>query len=73
MFKLRIHILILRFYLMMLVAIIAVYTDQVWLIVVAMAVAISAVLGYSFGGTASEDGKVVRMKASTDKTARKAG
>ncbi|MCB0566907.1 MAG: hypothetical protein KDD01_21280 [Phaeodactylibacter sp.] len=72
MFKLRIHILILRYYLMMLIAIIAVYTDQAWLIAVAMAVAISAVLGYRFGGT-EEKGKVVRMETSTEKPARKAG
>lgn len=73
MFKLRIHILILRYYLMMLIAIIAVYTDQAWLIWVAMAVAVSAVLGFSFGGAAKEESKVVRMEASPEKTVRKAG
>ena len=72
MFKLKIHILILRYYLMMLITIIAIYTDQMWLIAVVMAVAISAVLGCRFGG-AEEEGKVVRMKASPEETARKAG
>ena len=72
MFKLGFHIVILRYYLMMLIAIIAVYTGQAWLIAVAMAVAISAVLGYRFGGT-EEEGKVVRMETSPEKTERKAG
>lgn len=73
MFKLRIHILILRYYLMMLITIVAVYTEQMWLVPVVMAVAISAVLGYRFGGAAEEEGKVVRMEASPEKEARKAG
>ncbi|MCO6475134.1 MAG: hypothetical protein J5I94_00865 [Phaeodactylibacter sp.] len=73
MFKLRIHILILRYYLMMLVTIIAVATHQMWLVPVVMAIAISAVLGYRFGGDSEEAAKVVRMKASPEKTARKAG
>ncbi|MCB0547136.1 MAG: hypothetical protein KDD19_06070 [Phaeodactylibacter sp.] len=72
MFQLEIHKLILRYYLMMLVTIITVYTGQMWLIAVVMAIAISAVLGYRFGGT-EEKGKVVRLEASPEKTARKAG
>ena len=72
MFQLEIHKLILRYYLMMLVTIITVYTGQMWLIAVVMAIAISAVLGYRFGGT-GEKGKVVRLEASPEKTARKAG
>lgn len=46
MFKLSFHNTILRFYLMMLVAIIAVYTAQAWLIVVAFAVGVGSILGY---------------------------
>ena len=72
MFQLEIHKLILRYYLMMLITIITVYTDQMWLIAVVMALAISAVLGYRFG-RAEEQGKVVRMEASPEKTTRKAG
>ncbi len=73
MFKLSIHMLILRYYLMMLIAIIAVYTGQAWLIAVTMAVAISAVLGYRFEWPAGEKGKVIRMESSPEKEARKAG
>ncbi|MCB9267290.1 MAG: hypothetical protein H6558_19890 [Lewinellaceae bacterium] len=72
MFKLGFHIVILRYYLMMLVTIIAVTTHQMWLVPVIMAIAISAILGYRFGGT-EEKGKVVRMEASPEETIRKAG
>ena len=72
MFQLEIHKLILRYYLMMLVTIIAVTTHQMWLAPVIMAIAVSAILGYRFGG-AEEKGKVVRMEASPEETIRKAG
>lgn len=58
---------------MMLVVIIAVYAGQTWLVVVAMAIAVSAVLGYRIGGEDKDESKVIRMKAAPDKAQRKAG
>ena len=57
MFKLSIHNTVWRFYLMMAIAIIAVYTHQVWLIPVAMLVAVSAILGYQIGTPAAKSGE----------------
>ncbi len=72
MFKLRIGSTVLRFYLMMAIAIIAVYAQQTWLIALAIAVGVSAVLGYSFGGSTEEKNKVVHMKGSAEKRRRQA-
>ena len=46
MFKLRISTLMWRFYLMMAVGIIAVYTHQAWMIALTFLIAVSAILGY---------------------------
>ncbi len=72
MFRLSITSTILRYYLMMVVAIIAVYTHQMWLIAVVMAIAVSAILGYRIGGEPKKESKIVHMKASSEKTQRKA-
>ncbi len=62
MFKLNFANTVWRFYLVMLIGIIAVYTHQSWLIFVVFAVAVSAILGYQFnwGGT-KRTGKVIEM------------
>lgn len=62
-FNLSIHNTVFRFYLMMLIAIIAVYTQQSWIIFLAFAVGVSAILGYRLGKpTAAAEGKEVKMK-----------
>lgn len=74
MFKLRISSLVLRYYLMMAVAIVAVYTHQNWLVFVAFAVAVSAILGYRIGGPAAkESGKVIRMEEPVREKKQKVG
>jgi hypothetical protein len=61
-FNLSINNTVLRFYLMMLIAIIAVYTHQSWLIFLAFAVGVSAILGYHIGKPVeTTQGKAVRM------------
>jgi len=72
MFRLSITSTILRFYLMMLIVILAVVAQQMWLVVIAMAVAVSAILGYRIGGEPDQESKVVRMKATPDRAHRKA-
>lgn len=72
MFRLSITSTILRYYLMMAVVIVAVYTSQIWLVAVAMAIAVSAILGYRIGGEPEKESKIVHMKASPEKTQRKA-
>jgi len=63
MFKVRFDHLIMRFYLMMLVGILAVYTNQAWLIVVTFAIAVTAVLGYRFEWPSREPaGKIVTLQ-----------
>ena len=74
MFTLRISSLVLRYYLMMAVAIVAVYTHQSWLVFVAFAVAVSAILGYRIGGpTAKESGKIIQLEEKAREKKVKAG
>jgi H+/Cl- antiporter ClcA len=72
MFRLSITSTILRYYLMMLVVIIALYAQQMWLIGVAMAIVVSAILGYRIGGEPKKESKRVQMKAAPDQAQRKA-
>ncbi len=73
MFRLSILSTVLRYYLMMAVVIVAVYTHSAWLVALAMAIAVSAVLGYRIGGEAGQESKVIRMKAAPGREQRKAG
>jgi hypothetical protein len=74
MFQLSIPSLIGRFYLMMLVGIIAVFTHQNWLIAVTFAIAASAVLGYRIPWRrGKEAGKIIPMTGAPAGTHRKAG
>jgi hypothetical protein len=74
MFQLRISTLIWRWYFMMVVGILAVYTSQAWLIVLTMLVAVSAVLGYRLGVPAErKEGKLIRMEEDSSPQRRKAG
>jgi len=74
MFKLSISSTILRYYLMMIVVIVAVITSQSWLVWVAMAVAVSAILGYRIGpAKAEEKGKIVPLEYTRSPQKRKAG
>ena len=74
MFNLPIHILILRWYFMMLIGMIAVYTGQGWLIILTVLVAVSAVLGYSSQDPARRKaGRVIKLEGDASKTHRKAG
>jgi hypothetical protein len=73
MFRLRISSLILRWYFMMLVGIIAVYTQQDWLIFVTVLIAVSAVLGYSIQPPKEkESAQVINIDEKTPTTKRKA-
>ncbi len=73
MFNLSFSSTILRFYLMMLVAIVAVYISQPWLILVAFAVGVSAILGYRIEwGTAKTENKVVKLPIAEKAAPRKA-
>jgi len=70
MFNLSIHNTVLRFYLMMFLSIIAVYTGQSWLIVLAFVVAVSAVLGYQLPSSGEkQSGQIKRME---ERSSRKA-
>lgn len=75
MFKLSIHNTVWRFYLMMAIAIVAVYTHQIWLIPVAMLVAVSAILGYQIGTPAAKsgDGRIIELPERERRERRKAG
>jgi hypothetical protein len=74
MFKMRIDMLILRWYSMMAVGIIAVVSHQDWLIFATMLVAVSAILGLRIGGVRKEEGgRVVEMEKKPPKERRKAG
>ena len=74
MFKLSISSLVLRYYLMMVVGIIAVYTHQNWLILLTFLIAVSAIIGYRIEWPGSkEEGKVVRMEEISKEGKRKAG
>lgn len=73
MFNLSFSSTILRFYLMMLVAVVAVYISQSWLILVAFAVGVSAILGYRIEwGIAKTESKVVELPRAEKTTTRKA-
>jgi hypothetical protein len=74
MFQLRISTLMWRFYLMMAVGIIAVYTAQSWLIVVTFAIAVSAILGYRipWPRTEEKEGKHVALPPQAGKKLRQA-
>lgn len=74
MFQLRISTLIWRWYFMMVVGMLAVFSGQSWLIVLAMGVAVSAVLGYRMGSPdPREEGKLIRMEEEPSRQQRKAG
>lgn len=74
MFKLSFHHTILRYYLMMAVSIVAVYTHQSWLILLAFAVAVSAVLGMRIGPSEEKrKPKVMPMGEVKPRERRKAG
>lgn len=74
MFKLRISSLILRYYLMMVISILAVYTDQSWLVLAAFAVAVSAILGYRLGKPAAkESGRVIQLEETAREKKQKVG
>ncbi len=74
MFQLSISSTILRFYLMMVVAIVTVLTGQWWLVLVVMAVAVSAILGYRIGPPKGKKGsKIIRLDESRSGQKRKAG
>lgn len=74
MFKLSIPSLVLRFYLMMVVGIIAVYANQsALLIFLTFAIAVSAILGYRIGQPAAKaTGKVVKLEESAQEKKQKA-
>jgi len=74
MFKLRISTLMWRFYLMMAVGMLAIYTAQSWLIVVTFAIAVSAILGYRLPWPRTEEkaGKRVAMPPKTGEKLRQA-
>lgn len=73
MFKLSFSSTILRFYLMMLIAILAIYTHQSWLIVVAFAIGVTAILGYRIDWFVREaNDKIVQMKPTKNIANRKA-
>lgn len=73
MFKLSISSLVLRYYLMMVVAILAVYTSQDWLVFLAFAIAVSAVLGYRVEmPSAKESGRLVRLEGTEREKKQKA-
>ncbi len=73
MFKLSFSNTVLRFYLMMLVGILAVYTSQFWLVYLAFAIAVSAILGYRIEwGTSKAESKVVKIGATSEEMKRKA-
>jgi len=73
MFKLSISSTVWRFYLMMLVAIVAVYTQQSWLILLAFAVGVSAILGYQISWQpAKQKGKVIALKQTAERKQKKA-
>ncbi|MCB0639003.1 MAG: hypothetical protein KDC54_20380 [Lewinella sp.] len=62
MFRLSIASVILRYYLMMLVTIVIVFSQQYWLIPVVMLIAMSAILGYRVDNASSSESKVVPMR-----------
>ncbi len=67
MFRLSIQNTVLRYYLMMAVVIVTVYSHQMWLVFVAMAIAVSAILGIRVGGGPKQENKAVPMKAAPRK------
>ncbi len=72
MFKVRFDHLIMRYYLMMLVAIVAVYTHQAWLIVLTFAIAVTAILGYRFEWRANkQSGKIITLERKEEGRKRK--
>jgi energy-coupling factor transporter transmembrane protein EcfT len=74
MFQLSIPSLIGRYYLMMLVCIIAVVTHSSWLIALTFAIAVSAILGYRIPWRRDkESGKVIPMEGAPKRESRKAG
>ncbi len=72
MFTLRFDYLLMRYYLMMLVAILAVLTHQAWLIILAFAIAVSAILGYRITWPKTKrSGKIVTMERKDEPQKRK--
>lgn len=73
MFKVSISNLILRYDLMIVATIIALYTHQTWLILLPFIIAVMAILGIRFNWTGAKKGKMVPMKGASKEEMRKAG
>jgi 1,4-dihydroxy-2-naphthoate octaprenyltransferase len=62
-FQLKISTLLLRFYLMMAIVVIAGFTGQWWLAVLSLPVFISAILGIQFGKNDKKEVPIKRLPA----------
>ena len=72
MFSLSIGGVVVRFFLMMAIIIVGVFTGMPWLTVLGLPIFLSALMGVSIGGSANAEAKTSKMKVSENAKLKKA-